>query len=74
MRGSDFRHFFNYLKRNHPNPPTYEEARNLYFNHYSCKCESCTYREQNGFVPIRANNSQCTCPLGVPPILQELKR
>lgn len=72
MRGSDFRHWFNWVKANVPDPPNYDTAYNIYHDHFSCTCISCTYREEHGFRPIPTGKSDCYCPAGLPVLKQRV--
>lgn len=66
MRGTDFKHWFNWVKRNKPNPPSYDEAFRIYYEHYTCNCQSCAYRKEHGFIPLPTHRADCTCPDGQP--------
>jgi len=66
MRGSDFKHWYNWVKKNEDPYMTYEEAHQIYFDHYDCTCESCKYRIENGFIPIPSGIPGCKCPTTMP--------
>lgn len=67
MRGSDFKHWLNWVKNNHSElNMSYDEAKQLYDSHYACNCVSCVYRKEHGFVPLPTNRQDCYCPPSPP--------
>lgn len=69
----DFENWYNYYITNF-GPIDKELALKAYNEYFSCTCETCMYRKEKGFIPLKFREQGCNAPESAEGLLDVVER